>query len=224
MASAVIGSAVQLAGQSLVQAYLEILAPVVANPVIPLRFNPTEYQLQKANNFAEIPIPGLESPPIQFVRGSAEKLTAEVLVDTSDTLADVRVAYVNALRGLMDLNRELHAPPIVRFTWDTEVFRGVLESLNVTYVLFTPEGIPLRAKLSMSLKEYRPVDIQIKQNPTASPDFEKTYVVKRGDTLSGIAFALYRDTTVWRAIAQNNQIQDPRTLQPGQVLQLPRTV
>lgn len=224
MASAVIGSAVQLAGQSLVQAYLEILAPVVANPVIPLRFNPTEYQLQKANNFAEIPIPGLESPPIQFVRGSAEKLTAEVLVDTSDTLADVRVAYVNALRGLMDLNRELHAPPIVRFTWDTEVFRGVLESLNVTYVLFTPEGIPLRAKLSMSLKEYRPVEIQIKENPTASPDFEKTYVVKRGDTLSGIAYAVYRDATVWRAIAQNNQILDPRFLQPGQVLQLPRTV
>ena len=213
---------VQLAGQSLVQAYLEILAPVVPNPVIPLRFNPTEYQLQKTNNFAEIAIPGLESPPIQFVRGEAEKLSAEVLVDTSDTLADVRVAYVNALRGLMDLNRELHAPPIVRFTWDTEVFRGVLDSLTVTYLMFTPEGIPLRAKLSLSLKEYRPVDIQIKENPTSSPDFEKTYVVRRGDTLSGIAFAVYRDATVWRAIAQNNQIQDPRTLPPGQVLQLPR--
>ena len=216
------GSPVQLAGQSLVQAYLEILAPVVPNPVIPLRFNPTEYQLQKANNFAEIAIPGLESPPIQFIRGSSEKLTAEVLVDTSDTLKDVRVAYVNALRGLMDLNRDLHAPPIVRFTWDTEVFRGVLESLNVTYVLFTPEGVPLRAKLSLSLKEYRPVDIQIKENPTASPDFEKTYVVKRGDTLSGIASAVYRDAGVWRNIAANNQIQDPRSLPPGQVLQLPR--
>src|SRR5580693_7996217 len=216
------GSVMQMVGQSLVQAYLEIVAPRVANPIIPLCFNPTEYQLQKANNFAEIAIPGLESPPIQFIRGAAEKLTADVLVDTSDTLADVRVAYVNALRGLMDLNRELHAPPIVRFTWDTEVFRGVLESLNVTYVLFTPDGIPIRAKLNMSLKEYRPVEIQIKENPTASPDFEKTYVVKRGDTLSSIAYAVYRDATVWRDIASNNQIQDPRTLQPGLVLQLPR--
>jgi len=214
-------SPVQLAGQSLVQAYLEIIAPAVPNPIIPLRFNPTEYQLQKANNFAEIAIPGLESPPIQFVRGAAEKLTMEVLVDTSDTLADVRAAYVNALRGLLDLNRELHAPPIVRVVWDTEIFRGVLESLNVTYVLFTPEGIPLRAKLSMSLKEYRPVDIQIKENPTASPDFEKTYVAVRGDTLSGIAYAVYLDPGVWRDIARRNQIQDPRTLPPGQVLQLP---
>jgi hypothetical protein len=214
-------SAVQLAGQSLVQAYLEIVAPTVANPVIPLCFNPTEYQLQKANNFAEIAIPGLETPPIQFVRGASEKLTAEVLVDTSDTLVDVRVADVNQLRGLMNLNRELHAPPIVRFVWDTQVFLGVLDSLNVSYVLFTPQGIPLRAKLSLSMKEYRPVEIQIKQKPTASPNFEKTWVVRRGDTLSGIAFAVYRDSSAWRAIAAANLIQDPRTLPPGQVLQLP---
>jgi nucleoid-associated protein YgaU len=46
-------------------------------------------------------------------------------------------------------------------------------------------------------------------------------VVQRGDTLSGIAFAVYRDATVWREIAANNQIQDPRTLAPGTVLQLP---
>ena len=47
---------------------------------------------------------------------------------------------------------------------------------------------------------------------------------ERGDTLSGIAFAVYRDSSVWRAIASNNQIQDPRTLQPGSVLQLPSVV
>src|ERR1700719_553721 len=199
-------TAVQLAGQSLIKAYLEIVAPKVDDPIIPLRFNPTEYQIQKANNFAEVAIPGLESPPIQFVRGSSEKLTMEVLVDTSDTLADVRVQYVNKLRNLLNLNRELHAPPVVRLAWDSEVFRGVLESLNITYVLFTPDGIPIRAKLSISLKEYRPVDIQIKENPTASPNYDKSYVVQRGDTLSSIAFAVYRDASFWRNIAQNNQI------------------
>jgi hypothetical protein len=214
-------SPVQLAGQSLVQAYLEIIAPRVPNPIIPFKFNPTEYQLQKANNFAEIAIPGLETPPIQFIRGASEKLTADLLVDTSDTLEDVRAKYVDNLRGLMNLNRELHAPPIVRFVWDTEIFRGVLESMNATYILFTPQGVPLRAKLSLGLKEYRPVVIQVKDNPTASPNYDKTYVVQRGDTLTGIAFAVYRDASVWRDIARNNNIQDPRTLDPGTVLQLP---
>jgi hypothetical protein len=208
--------------QGIARAYLEILVPQVEDPVIPFCFNPTEYQLQKANNFAEIPIPGLESPPIQFVRGASEKLSAELLVDTSDTLEDVRKRYVDRLRTLMNLNGELHAPPIVRFTWDAQVFVGVLESLNVTYVLFTPEGVPLRAKLSVALKEYRPAAVQVKENPTFSPDFEKTYVVRRGDTLSSIAAAVYRNAGAWREIARTNQIQDPRRLEPGRALRLPR--
>ncbi len=214
-------SPIQLAGQSLIQAHLEIVAPRIADPIIPLRFNPTEYQLQKGNTFAEIPIPGLESPPIQYIRGASEKLTAEVLVDTSDTLEDVRIKYVNKLRGLLNINPDLHAPPIVRFVWDKEIFRGVLESMNVTYVLFTAAGIPMRAKLSLALKEYRPVEIQVKETQKNSPDVDKHYVVKRGDTLSGIAFANYRDPAVWRDIASYNQIKDPRTLNPGQVLELP---
>jgi hypothetical protein len=213
---------VDSARQGLVRAYLEIVRPTVPDPLIPLRFNPTEYQLQKGNNFAEIGIPGLESPPIQFVRGGAEKLTAELLVDTSDTLEDVRLRYVNKLRDLMNVNIELHAPPIVRFVWDRQVFVGVLESLNVTYVLFTPMGVPLRAKLSVVLKEYRPAAVQVKERPTSSPDFDKTWVARRGDTLSGIAGAVYRDSGKWRAIAANNGIVDPRRLSPGRVLALPR--
>ena len=208
--------------EGLVQAYLEILVPQVDDPVIPLRFNPSEYQLQKGNNFAEIAIPGLESPPIQFVRGSAEKLAVELLADTSDTLDDVRERYVNKLRDLMRLNVDLHAPPIVAFTWDTQVFRGVLENLNVTYVLFTPDGVPLRAKLSVTLKEYRPAAVQFRESPTASPDFNKSLVVRRGDSLSSIAAQVYRDPTLWREIARANGIVDPRRLAPGTVLDIPR--
>jgi nucleoid-associated protein YgaU len=40
--------------------------------------------------------------------------------------------------------------------------------------------------------------------------------------LSSIAAAVYRNAGVWRAIARANQIQDPRQLSPGTVLQLPR--
>lgn len=208
--------------EGLVAARLEILTPQVEEPLIPLRFNPTEYQLQKSNNFAEIGIPGLESPPIQFVRGAAEKLTLEALADTSDTLEDVREKYVNKLRNLLRLNSELHAPPIVAFSWDTQVFKGVLESLNIAYVLFSPDGVPLRARLSIALKEYRPAAIQYKETPTLSPDFDKSFVVRRGDTLSGIAAQVYRDPSRWREIARANGIVDPRRLRPGDTLRLPR--
>ena len=170
-----------LIGQGLVRAYLEIEQPRVDDPAVPLRFNPTEYQISKNNTFAEIAIPGLESPPIQFVRGAAEVLNVEFLVDTSDTLENVREKYVDKLRNLLRINSELHAPPIVRFIWDTDIFRGVLDS----------------------------------------PDVDKHYVVRRGDTLSSISGALYRDPSLWREIARANGIADPRRVAPGRELRVP---
>lgn len=215
-------NAASATSQQLARAYLEIKQPKVADPVIPLRFNPSEYQLQKQNNFAEIAIPGLNAPPIQFIRGAAERLTADVLVDTSETLEDVRERYVNKLRKLLDINGQLHAPPIVSLVWDTQLFVGVLESLTVTYQLFRPDGVPMRAKLAIALKEYRPTAVQaMEQNKSSSPDVEKQYTVRRGDTLSAIAGVAYNDPTLWRPIADANGIVDPRRLEPGRVLLVP---
>jgi LysM repeat protein len=214
---------VSSAAQNLERAKLIIVKPKVAgNNVIDFRFNPTEYQLQKSNNFSEIAIPGLESPPIQFVRGNSEKLTVELLADTSDTLKDVREEYVNRVRQLMKINTQSHAPPIVSFVWSTQEFKGVIDSLNVSYTLFSPEGIPLRAKLSLTLKEYRPIKDQLNDPPKASPDVEHTWVVRRGDKYSSLAAAVYRDPAQWRAIAEANQVKDPRVLRPGTVLTVPK--
>lgn len=221
-----IGDLPILAGaDSLARAHLEIETPAgLADPdrIIPLRFNPTEYQVQKSNEFAEIAIPGLDTPPVQYVRGGSEKLSVEVLLDTSDTLDDVREKYVDRLSALMRIRSELHAPPIVTFVWDRTLFRGVLDSLSVSYVLFAPSGIPLRARASVSLLAYRPVEVQVREAKKASPDTEKSVVARRGDRLDGIASAVYRDPARWRDIALANGIRDPRRLAPGQRLVLPR--
>lgn len=210
------------AGQGLKPARLQILVPKVADPIIPLRFNPTDYKIEKKNQFAEIAIPGLESPALQFVRGESERLTADLLVDTSDTLENVRTKFVDRIRGLMRIDPELHAPAIVSLTWDDKVFTGVLERLDVTYVLFSPDGVPLRAKLGMTLLEHRPAEEQAKAQKKNSPDVEKTWVARRGDTLAAISAAVYDDPRLWREIARANGIDDPRRLAPGTVLTVPR--
>jgi nucleoid-associated protein YgaU len=212
---------IDAAGREFADAYLEIVDPPVPDPIIPFKFNPTEYQLNKTNTFAEIAIPGLESPPLQWIRGGAETLGMELLLDTSDTLEDVREKYVKRLRGLLSPDEKLHAPPIVRFTWDREVFTGVLESLAASYLLFDPDGVPLRAKLTVSLKEYRPVAVQVRETRKRSSDVEKTWMVAVGDTLSLIAFAVYKDAGRWRVLAEANGITDPRTLEPGRLLTVP---
>lgn len=215
---------VSSAGQGAL-ARLEIIRPVIADERarrIPLRFNPTDYKLSKSNTFAEITIPGLEAPPLQYVRGGSETLTVQALVDTSDTLANVRSTYVDAVRRLMRPDSREHAPPIVRFVWDETVFTGVLEKLDVNYVLFAKDGVPLRAQLDITLKEFRTAAQQVADTPRSSPTVEKSYVVRRGDTWPAIAFAVYRRADVWRQLALANGISDPRDLRPGLVLAVPR--
>jgi nucleoid-associated protein YgaU len=216
---------VSFARQGEARARLEIVRPVIKDERqrrIPLRFNPTDYKLSKSNTFAEIAIPGLDTPPLQYVRGGTETLSVQALVDTSDTLENVRTKYVDAMRNLMRPDKREHAPPIVRFVWDESVFTGVMEKLDVHYQLFRPDGVPLRAQLDISLKEYRPAAVQVADTPRSSPTVEKSYVVRRGDTLSSISAAVYRRPDAWRELARANGITDPRDLRPGRVLTVPR--
>jgi len=213
--------AINFLGREFAEARLQIVEPKEQAASVPLHFNPAEYKLTKENTFAEIPIPGLESPPLQYVRGGAQVLSMDLLVDTSDELTSVRTKYVDKIAACLAKNTKLHAPPIVDFVWAQQVFRGVLVSLEVTYVLFHIDGKPLRAKLAVKLKEYRPVEIQLR-DPDSSPDVEKRYVVRSGETLSSIAGAVFREPGRWRELAVANGITDPRAISPGTVLVVPR--
>jgi hypothetical protein len=47
---------------------------------ISVMFNPEEYSLDLGNSFAEIDIPGLKTPPIQYVRGNIRNLRMELFL------------------------------------------------------------------------------------------------------------------------------------------------
>ena len=50
---------------------------------IPVMFNPEEYTLNRENNFAQIAVPGLSAPLIQFVNGNQQTLEMELFLDLS---------------------------------------------------------------------------------------------------------------------------------------------
>jgi nucleoid-associated protein YgaU len=61
--------------------------------------------------------------------------------------------------------------------------------------------------------------------PSAPPQSvpERTYTVKKGDSLSKIAKQVYGDAQQWRKIHEANRdiIDNPDLIHPGQVLKLP---
>ena len=58
---------------------------------------------------------------------------------------------------------------------------------------------------------------------TPSPQPERTYTVKSGDTLSRIAKEMLGDANAYKDIFNANRdvLQDPNKIQPGQVLKIP---
>ena len=45
-------------------------------------FNPEEYTVSRDNNFAQVAVPGLRGPLLQFVAGNMQTLDMELLVDS----------------------------------------------------------------------------------------------------------------------------------------------
>ncbi len=101
-------------------------------------------------------------------------------------------------------------------------FRCVLESVKQKFTLFSPDGGPLRATLTVSLREYRTFNDQFDQIAPASPDRTHSHVTSQSDWLSSIANTYYETPDNWRAIADANNIEDPRRLAIGSILTIPR--
>ncbi len=211
--------------------------------VIEVQFNPTEMTFAKSAQLAEVGIPGIDAPIQQFVRGQAEKLTLELFFDTTESGMDAGATSVTTLTdqfySLVKINNEAHAPPVCEFVWNAPSFPGanlptprydqqkrlsfrcIVESVSQKFTLFSPQGIPLRATLSVALREYKSLEQQLKELNLLSPDHTRSYVIQRGDTLSAIAGKLYSTPADWRRLATHNGITDPRRLAPGRILEAP---
>ena len=220
-------------------------------------FNPNELTIEKANQFAEVNIPGLPSSTFQFVKGGASTLNLNLFFDTFEARTvhqtneegivqtnqgsvyeagtDVRTftdqitgwdsGRVNKpptpSNGLMDINADLHAPPLCNFVWGSFRFPCIIERVTKKFTMFLPSGVPVRATLNITLKEYRDIKTQLVEAGFKSADKTKTWRVKQGDTLWLIAEKEYGDPALWRPIAKSNKIYNPRSLKPGMSLTIP---
>jgi hypothetical protein len=190
---------------------------------IEVPFNPSEYSVDKSNSFSEATIPGLGSPIIQFTSGNTKTLSLELLLDTQayDDGEDIRRKYIDKLEKLVEIDGELHAPPPCKVIWGTFEFVGVLDSLGKRYVLFLDDGTPVRARVTLSFKEYVPVEIQVRETPRSSPDRFKRHLIKEGDSLWYLSYKHYGEPGQWRVIADANKIDNPRILGAGEEIVVP---
>lgn len=191
------------------------------NETIDVLFNPKEYSIQKSVQWEPHKAPGLDLPEQQFTSGNPAVLTVELFFDTYETKDDVKGKYTDKLLKLATVDETIHRPPLVMFTWGSQKFKGVIESLSLRYTMFLPSGKPCRAVANLSIKEAKTAKEQVEEKPRESPDHTKRRTLKQGETLALLAHEEYDDPAEWRRIADANGINDPKDVKPGTVLTLP---
>jgi len=200
------------------------------NERIQVLFNPEEYTLNQTNNFANVAIPGMRAPILQFVHGNMRTLNMELLFDTfekhtkgariiNNEGSDVR-ELTNKVTDLLKINPQTHAPPILLFTWGGFSFTCVLASANQRFIMFRGDGIPVRARITVTFNEYVDADA-LARDPRQTADFTKVHTVKQGETLSKIAELYYENAELWRPIAIANDIHNPKDIAGNQRIQIP---
>jgi hypothetical protein len=229
---------------SLLKTRLEIepLPPSRLSPISAL-FNPDTYRIAKSVTWSAAGARGeggqrtrreLNAPILNFGGGGSRQLSLELFFDITDPahagppLDDVR----HLTNKIVELTRieqleKRRRPPTCRVSWGDAPagsdfpFVGVVSDLTQTFTMFRSDGKPARAHLSIVFLEVNDPNIDQRTQRRSAPE-TTTRVTRQGDTLSGIAAESSRDPKAWRAIAEANNIDDPRRLPPGRTLSIPK--
>jgi len=192
-------------------------------------FNPNAYTITKSVTWSGSSDRTLNAPPLTFGGGGSRQLTLNLFYDVTETVngkvvKDVR-EETNKMVALTRIQKGLDRPPAVVVSWGAAPptnsdfpFTGVVNQLTQAFKLFTSDGKPVRADLTVSFTEYLEPKKDLLQT---DPEFT-TRLVKRGDTVSSIAAEAYQDPALWRIIAEANELDDPRQLQIGLRLAIPK--
>ena len=197
-----------------------------AGEEIEAMYNPKEFTIETSNQYQRTAIPGLPTPVTQFVSGQTQTLSFDLFFDTYETGIDVRT-HTSKVIKLVKIDRSLHAPPVCRFIWggpmkgDNSHFQGVIDKVTQKFTMFLDTGIPVRATLTISVSEYKTIQQQLQELGLQSSDHTKHRIFKQSDSLWLLAYNEYGDAANWRIIAQANQIDNPRLIEPGTELTLP---
>lgn len=208
-------------------------------------YNPQNYTIQRGVRYSEQAGLDTNAPSVQFINGSAETLQMELFFDTFSAGAEVGGSaadtakfagnsalpslakqldvrkYTSKVYDLMLIDPSKHVPPLLKLEWSSLQFEGHLIACKQTFTKFNERGVPVRARLDCTFRQYiKPSEIA-KLEPVGSPDTTKFRTVTEGDSLWAIAAREYGQSEMWREIARANGIENPRLLDSGTVLIIP---
>lgn len=172
---------------------------------IEVMYNPREYTVSTM-----IEASG-EGKNLQFKRATMPEFTVPLFFDTYEEQTDVRekTEKITALQLPVVEGRETKSPPKCLFVWGGFTYQGLISKVEQMFTMFLSTGIPVRAELTVTFRDaYTKEEYRRLSGKEAC---RKMWTVKSGDRLDLIAYRMLKDPSLWRKIAEANNISDTLT-------------
>ncbi len=201
------------------------------------QFNPKELKLEDTASWKPSDEQGKSKPLLTYEKGQPAVLSMDLVFDTTDTGGSVQ-GRIDALRAFLaatvtekDEGGESKRPPHVDFHWNSFTFKGVVEKLSVSVLMFKADGTPMRAKVSITMKE-RSEGAGGGTGAGSAVTLSSANSIFKGAAVSATTVKAQPNQTLTQAAAANNtdfrtlakanpQITDPMNVPAGTELVVP---
>ncbi len=137
-------------------------------------FNPSSYSVDSSAEYSPATDLSARMDYLQFSKLSSRTLSFDLYFDTvnsssgntaSGASAQLKDIFFNGAEDVRHMTGKLHRlielhsnedamPPVAEFQWGSFRFRGVITSMKEKYETFLPDGRPVRATVSVTMREY----------------------------------------------------------------------
>lgn len=197
-----------------------------------VQFNPETLSVSYANQVGKTSAAG--SSAMQFISSSTSTLSVDLWFDATvhDEVDDVRkltarVAYFVTPSRKTGQGEAKFIIPAIRFAWGSFAFDGVVTGLTETLDFFSADGRPLRAKLALKLAA-QDIQFKIEELKGAQASGDQAIgqtpqpAVAEGQSIQDVA-AASGNPSDWKALAESNDIENPRAPGVGRLVTGTRT-
>lgn len=172
---------------------------------------------------------GSKSESPSFNKVGKEDISFDLVLDTTGVIPapteNVGKSVLTLIQQLKDTvykyQGEIHQPNFVQVSWGNMSFNGRLTNLALDYKLFSPEGEPLRANVSLTFTRYKSVEQAQAEGNDQSPDMTHIITVKSGDSLPQLCQKIYGKSEFYLQVARINKLTNFRNLPVGSELFFP---
>jgi Contractile injection system tube protein len=195
-----------------------------------VQINPETYSQQFSAEYTGTPTLSTAGITNKFVTQKPQDLELTFFLDATGAVPQTSGGApvtsvsdeIDKFKGIVySYNGNIHSPNYLRVLWGKLKFDCRFVSMGIEYMLFSPSGVPLRAKLSPKFKQYLSSQKLALESKNSSPDLTHYRTVAAGDTLPLMCHRIYQDSKYYIDVAKVNGLTSFRDLEPGRQILFP---